>query len=104
MSNRIILPHKAAMEEVTVYYHPTLDLWTPNHGEPITLEVYGKTSTRAGQSRWTTDLISVSEGQLPFMKHKALRTLIASVITALCETLPETKINEIMQHVVDYAE
>ena len=102
MSNRVALPHKAAREEVTVYYHPTLELWTPNLGEPVILEVYGKTGTRAGESRWTTDLVDIPEGPLPFMKHKELRSLIASVRIALGETLPNTRINEIMQHVVNY--
>ena len=102
MSNRVALPHKAAKEEVTVYYHPTLELWTPDRGKPVTLNVYGKTATRYGQSRWVTDLVDVPEGQLPFMKHKELRSLIASVRIALGEALPNIKINEIMQHVVNY--
>tara|TARA_R100000306_G_scaffold61593_1_gene64644 strand:+ start:681 stop:995 length:315 start_codon:yes stop_codon:yes gene_type:complete len=103
MSNRIILPHKAAKEDVTIYYHPKLELWTPNAGQPVTLHVYGNMSVRAGETRWSTDLVDVPEGELPFMKQKELRTLITSIKTALNETLPETKINEIMQHVVHYS-
>ena len=102
MSNRVMLPHKAVKEEVTVYYHPTLELWTPDIGTPITLCVYGKTSMRAGEARWATDLVDVSEGQLPFMKQKELRSMIASVRIALGEVLPDIKISEIMHHVVNY--
>ena len=103
MSNRIILPHKAAKEDVTIYYHPKLELWTPNAGQPVTLHVYGNMSVRAGETRWSTDLVDVPEGELPYMKQKELRALITSVKIALGETLPETKINEIMQHVVHYS-
>ena len=102
MSNRVALPHKATREEVIVYYHPTLELWTPDRGEPVTLNVYGKTATRYGESRWVTGLVDVPEGQLPFMKQKELRSMIASVRIALGEALPNIKINEIMQHVVNY--
>jgi hypothetical protein len=101
--SRIVLPHKAAKEDVTVYYHPMLELWTPNAGQPVTLHVYGSMAVRAGQPRWTTDLVDVPEGELPYMKQKELRALITSVKIALGETLPETRINEIMQHVVHYA-
>ena len=102
MYSRVALPHQAAKEEVTIYYHPTLGLWTPNHGEPVTLEVYGKTRTRAGESKWTTDLVDIPGGPLPFMKQQELRSMIASVRIALGDTLPNTRINEIKQHVVNY--
>jgi len=102
MSNRVVLPHKATREKVIVYYHPTLELWTPDKGVPVSLNVYGKTGTRCGQSRWVTDLVDVPEGQLPSMKQKELRSMIASVRIALGEAFPNIKINEIMQHVVNY--
>jgi hypothetical protein len=102
MSNRVMLPHKAVKEEVTIYYHPTLELWTPDIGTPITLCVYGKTARRTGDTRWVTDLVDIPEGQLPFMKQKELRSMIASVRIALGEALPDIKISEIMQHVVNY--
>ena len=103
MSNRIELGHKAVKEDITVYYHPTLELWTPNTGEPVTLHVYGSTAMRSGINRWITDLVDVPEGELHFMHQKELRALITSVKVALGETLPEIKINEIMQNVVHYA-
>ena len=93
------MAHKAVKEDITVYYHPTLEMWTPNTGEPITLHVYGST----GINRWITDLVDVPEGELHFMHQKELRALITSVKVALGEALPEIKINEIMQNVVHYA-
>ena len=103
MSNRIEMAHKAVKEDITVYYHPTLGMWTPNTGEPITLHVYGSTAMRSGINRWITDLVDVTEGELHYMHQKELRALITSVKVALGETLPEIKINEIMQNVVHYA-
>jgi hypothetical protein len=102
MSNRVILGHKAVKEEITVYYHPTLNLWTPDIGKPVTLRVYGKTAIRAGEASWVTDLVDIPEGQLPFMKQRELRSMIASVRIALGEALPDIKIREIVQHVVNY--
>jgi hypothetical protein len=104
MSNRIALPYKAVKEEITIYYHPTLELWTPHMGKAVTLGVYGKTAMRAGEARWITDLVDVPEGQLPFMKQKELRSMIASATIALGEALPDIKIREIMQHVVNYTQ
>jgi len=103
MSNRVILSHKAVKEEVTVYYHPTLALWTPDIGKPVTLRVYGKAAIRSEEASWITDLVDVEEGELPFMEQKELRSLIASVKIALGEALPNIKIRRIIQHVVNYA-
>jgi hypothetical protein len=103
MSNRVVLPHKAAKEDITIYYHPTLTLWTPDVGRPLTLEVYGKTGMRSGEQTWATDLIDVREGQIGFMKQRELRTFIASIRASLEETLPDTRIREITQDVINYA-
>ena len=102
MSNRVMLTHKAVKEEVTVYYHPTLNLWTPDIGQPVTLRIYGKAAIRSGEASWTTDLVDIEDGELPFMKQKELRSLIASVRIALGEALSDIKISEIMHHVVNY--
>ena len=103
MSERLILPHKAEIEDVTVYYHPGLEMWTPYPGAPITLQVYGRKSVRAGETKWQTDLIDCEAGQLRFMKRHERRALVASVKTALQDVMPETKIAEIIQDVINYA-
>ena len=103
MSERLILPHKAEIEDVTVYYHSGLEMWTPYPGEPITLQVYGNKSVRAGETKWQTDLIDCEVGQLRFMRRHERRALVASVKTALQDALPETKIAEIVQDVINYA-
>jgi hypothetical protein len=103
MSNKVILPHKASKEDITVYYNPSIKMWTPYPGEPVILEVYGNMSVRAGQNRWVTDLIDIPEGQLRFMKQKELRSLVNSIKTVLGDTFPETKIHEIVQDVVSYS-
>ena len=96
------MPHKAAKEDITIYYHPTLELWTPDVGRPLTLEVYGKAGVRSGEHTWTTDLIDVPEGEIGFMKQKELRAFIASIRVAMKTTLPDTRIREITQDVVNY--
>ena len=103
MSNRIQLGHKAVKEDIPVYYHPTLELWTPNTGEPVTLHVYGSTAMRSGINRWITDLVDVPEGELHYMYQKELRSLVAALKVALSDTFPEIKINEIVQDVIQYA-
>ena len=104
MYEKINLPHNATKEEVVVYYHPSLRLWPPNTGEPITLNVYGKLSSpRSGISRWVTDLVDLPEGQLGFMQQKELRTLITSLKSSMGAMMPDTVIKEIRQDIVDYA-
>ena len=102
MSERLILPHKAEMEYVTVYYHPHLETWTPSPGVPTTLKVYGTKSVRAGEMKWQTDLIDPETGQLPFMERPERRALIAAVKAVLRDILPETKITEIVHDVINY--
>ena len=103
MSNRIELAHKAVKENITVYYHPTIEMWSPHPGHPVTLDVYGSTSVRAGINRWITDLVDVPEGELHYMYQKELRSLVAALKVALSDTFPEIKINEIVQDVIQYA-
>ena len=75
---------------VQVYRHPRVKLWTPDQGEPVTVEIFGhKTKPRRNQQvEWTTELVSwitpdmLAENALTTKEYTSLLASIEAVLSS----------------------